>query len=132
MTTRDSNITGRHVPEGQLKIAQRFNAEFDAPRSQVPKGRLSVSRAYQPSLRDLDNPAIHPALKRRAIFVTSLRDTHRIRDNTNGDSRPWLHPGHVRPESEAVFERTLTYPNLVGGMNVGPGKFAGGRASPSK
>jgi len=45
-----------NVPEGQLKIAQRFNAGARTAPGQVPKGRLKegAGRCVQSSLRDLN------------------------------------------------------------------------------
>ena len=65
------------VPDGHMKIAQRFNAGMHATPGQVPKGRLNVgtvgcqfSRPF--GTRILSNTI--PALKRRAITGMSLRD----------------------------------------------------------
>jgi hypothetical protein len=41
------------VPEGQPRIAQRFNAGLATGFDKVPKGRLKSSELVQPSLRDL-------------------------------------------------------------------------------
>src|SRR5438128_2949596 len=65
------------VPEGQMRIAQRFNAGMDATPGKVPKGRLkdgndrfTFSRPFGTRMQS----TIIPALKRRAIIVLSLRD----------------------------------------------------------
>src|SRR2546428_8637312 len=65
------------VPEGQMKIAQRFNAGMYATPGKVPKGRLkegndrfTFSRPFGTRIQ----PTTIPALKRRAIIGTSLRD----------------------------------------------------------
>ena len=74
MPVRNSELD---VPEGQLEIAQRFNAGMDATSRQVPKGRLkdrpdrlTFSRPYGTRILR----AMIPALKRRAIIGMSLRD----------------------------------------------------------
>ena len=65
------------VPEGQMKIAQRFNAGTDATPGKVPKGRLKDgddrSTFSRPFGTRIQSTAI-PALKRRAIIGMSLRD----------------------------------------------------------
>ena len=65
------------VPEGPMKIAQRFNAGRRSAPGQVPKGRLKncpnghpFSRPFGTQIR----PIRFPALKRRAIIELSLRD----------------------------------------------------------
>src|SRR5437899_12986604 len=65
------------VPEGQMKIAQRFNAGTSARPEQVPKGRLKDSvnlyRFNRPFGTEILRTSF-PALKRRAILAMSLRD----------------------------------------------------------
>jgi hypothetical protein len=63
------------VPEGRMRIAQRFNAGMDAVSGKVPKGRPNrwfwrgpFSRLYGTRFDPF------PALKRRAIVGMSLRD----------------------------------------------------------
>src|SRR5437016_1743594 len=60
------------APEGQLTIARRFNAGFEARRKLVAKGRLTVgfSRLFGTRCSFI----ALPALKRRAIIGGSLRD----------------------------------------------------------
>ena len=67
----------KDVPEGQMKIAQRFNAGTHATPAKVPKGRLnghpsapSFNRPFGTRIR----PTTFPALKHRAIIEMSLRD----------------------------------------------------------
>ena len=66
------------VPEGQRKIAQRFHAGMYAPPDKVPKGRLKDGNDRftfgRPFGTRIESTTI-PALKRRAIIWTSLRDT---------------------------------------------------------
>ena len=66
-----------NVPEGQMKIAQRFNAGMYATPEQVPRGRLkdgatryTFSRPFGTQI----HPTSFPALKRRATLIRSLRD----------------------------------------------------------
>jgi len=65
------------VPEGQMRIAQRFNAGMDATPGKVPKGRLKDGNDRvtfgRPCGTRIQSTAI-PALKRRAIIGMSLRD----------------------------------------------------------
>src|SRR2546428_5058585 len=82
---------GLAVPKRQPRIAQRFNAGFDAKRSRVPKGRMKFIPAPQPSAvpSGLGSLAVcFPALKRRAILKMSLRD--------KGTGRPALPPNKER------------------------------------
>jgi hypothetical protein len=84
-----SSLKGRGfaVPKGQPRIAQRFNAGFDAKRSRVPKGRQKFIPTPKPSAvpSGLGCPAgCFPALTRRAILKMSLRD--------KGTGRPALLP----------------------------------------
>ena len=65
------------VPEGQMKIVQRFNAGMYATPCKVPKGRLkegndrfTFSRPFPTRIQS----TTIPALKRRAIIGMSLRD----------------------------------------------------------
>src|ERR1051325_6185775 len=71
-------ISEMDVPEGQKKIAQRFNAGMYATPVKVPKGRLkhgnNRSAFGRPFGTRIQSTTI-PALKRRAIIGTSLRDT---------------------------------------------------------
>src|ERR1041385_86598 len=66
------------VPEGQKKIAQRFNAGMYATPEKVPKGRLKQGNNRftfgRPFGTRIQSTTI-PALKRRAIIGMSLRDT---------------------------------------------------------
>src|SRR6266699_3922398 len=76
------------VPEGPTRIDRRFKAGSDAKGSKVPQGRPKSGAqvtpmkigthghpaTLQPSLRDLGDWDLFPALKRRAIFSKSLRD----------------------------------------------------------
>ena len=66
------------VPEGQKKIAQRFNAGNYATPVKVPKGRLKHGNDRfifgRPFGTRIQSTPI-PALKRRAIIGMSLRDT---------------------------------------------------------
>ena len=65
------NCSGRDacVPEGHLKIAQRFSVGLARITCQVPKGRLNRLFAVQPSLRDWRSPTTgYPTLKRWAII----------------------------------------------------------------
>src|SRR5213593_4758511 len=65
------------IPEGQMKIAQRFNAGMDATSDKVPKGRLKDGNDRftfgRPFGTRIQSTTI-PALKRRAIIGMSLRD----------------------------------------------------------
>ena len=66
------------VPEGQMKIAQRFNTGmYDTP-DKVPKGRLKHGNnrfAFGRPFGTRIQSTTIPALKRRAIVGMSLRDT---------------------------------------------------------
>ncbi len=75
------------VPEGEVRIAQHFNAGFTAGYYAVPKrrlrvdsmsfadgGRFGVLSVIQPSLRDSRDAPPAPALKRRASLAPSRRD----------------------------------------------------------
>ena len=65
------------VPEGHMKIAQRFNAGMRATPGQVPKGRLKDGADGYPFNRPFGTrtpSTTIPALKRRAITGMSLRD----------------------------------------------------------
>jgi len=65
------------VPEGQMKIAQRFNAGTYVKPDEVPKGRLinGANRfAFSRPFRTQILRTSFPALKRRATFAMSLRD----------------------------------------------------------
>src|SRR5437763_16396176 len=65
------------VPEGHLKIAQRFNAGMYATPEQVPRGRLKDGADRDPFSRPFGTRSLStaiPALKRRAIIGMSLRD----------------------------------------------------------
>jgi len=66
------------VPEGQMKIAQRFNAGMYASPDKVPKGRLKDGNDRftfgRPFGTRIQSTTI-PALKRRAIIGMSLRDS---------------------------------------------------------
>ena len=67
----------KFVPEGHSTIAQRFNAGVRQEWGQVPGGRQKSSSGVEVSFvpPGLVEPATHdPALKRWAIFTTSLRD----------------------------------------------------------
>lgn len=72
----------RPIPEGLVEIARCFNAGNERVRKRVPKGRLEFVRypdiegCFQPSLRDLYNFGLNPALKRRAITAYPFRDTN--------------------------------------------------------
>ena len=86
------------VPKGQARVAQRFNAGFDAKRSQVP-GRLRTNPTPHPSAvpSGLECQAgCFPALKRRAILRMSLRD--------KGTWRPPFQPSK-QPDSFAMTTR---------------------------
>src|SRR5881394_1271370 len=65
------------VPDGQMKIAQRFNAGMYATVGKVPKGRLKHGNDWftfsRPFGTRIQSTTI-PALKRRAIIGMSLRD----------------------------------------------------------
>src|SRR6266496_4495165 len=65
------------VPEGQMKIAQRFNAGMYVTPDKVPKGRLKHGNDRitfgRPFGTRIQSTTI-PALKRRAILGMSLRD----------------------------------------------------------
>ena len=65
------------VPEGQKKIAQRFNAGMYATPVKVPKGRLKHGNDRftfgRPFGTRIQSTPI-PALKRRTIVGMSLRD----------------------------------------------------------
>jgi len=65
------------VPEGQMKIAQRFNAGMYATPGKAPKGRLKDGKDRftfsRPFGTRVQSTTI-PALKRRAIIGMSLRD----------------------------------------------------------
>src|SRR3989442_1154134 len=68
------------VPEEQLKIAQRFNVGARAMSRKVLKGRLG-DRGEEPVCRPFGTriqPTEFPALKRRATFEASLRDSHAL------------------------------------------------------
>jgi hypothetical protein len=72
----------RKVPEGRSKIARRFNAGFIGRHTKVPKGRLTRLSKGNHWNRDsavpsglISIPYLDPALKRRAIFTRSLRDS---------------------------------------------------------
>ena len=88
------------VPKGQSTIAQRFNAGLDAKGSRVPKGRLRANRTPHPSTVPglVCNAGCFPALKRRAIFKMSLRDT--------GTWLPPFPPGK-QPDSRAMPARPI-------------------------
>src|ERR1051326_30169 len=66
------------VPEGQKRIAQRFNTGMYATPVRVPKGRLTHGNNRftfgRPVGTRIQSTTI-PALKRRAIIGMSLRDT---------------------------------------------------------
>ena len=67
----------KEVPEGQMKIAQRFNAGAHATRARVPKGRLNghpSALCFSRPCGTRIGPTTFPALKRRAIIEMSLRD----------------------------------------------------------
>jgi hypothetical protein len=58
------------VPEGRVRIAQRFNAGMGDEGCRVPKGRLTNSARVLPFIRPFGTYAIgtaFPALKRRVI-----------------------------------------------------------------
>jgi hypothetical protein len=59
------------VPEGQPKIAQRFNAGFATELNKVPKGRLKSAELVRPSLRDLTFHHSQPS-------VETLGYSHRV------------------------------------------------------
>ena len=66
------------VPEGQMKIAQRFNAGRNARPEQVPKGRLkdgTTPYAFSRPFGTQILPTSFPALKRQATLELSLRDS---------------------------------------------------------
>ena len=66
------------IPEGCLKIAQRFSVGLDHPMRSSPEGTAEkVDRPFQPSLRDwrFSFPRL-PNAKALGYFQTSLRDDH--------------------------------------------------------
>src|SRR6266567_1168225 len=66
-----------NVPEGQMRIAERFNAGMYATPEQVPKGRLKDGAngyTFNRSFGTLILRTSFPALKRRATLATFLRD----------------------------------------------------------
>lgn len=63
-----------NVPEGQLTIAQRFNAGSASRSYRVPKGRLSAYPTFSRPFGTCRQSDLFPALKRRAISIVSLRD----------------------------------------------------------
>src|SRR5438034_1210133 len=74
LSAREDRCVG--VPQGQSRIAQRFNAGSDAERSRVPKGRLRSNPTPHPSAVPSGlfcHAGCFPALKRRAILKMSLR-----------------------------------------------------------
>src|ERR1041385_554540 len=87
------------VPEGQMKIAQRFNAGMHATPEQVPKGRLKDGndrfRLGRPCGTRFQSTTI-PALKRRAIIGMSLRDSFPL------NFRKALHLGHGLQKSSGA------------------------------
>jgi hypothetical protein len=89
------------VPKGQARIAQRFNAGFDVKRWRVPKGRLRSNPIPHPSAIPsglVCHAGCFPALKRRAILKTSLRD--------KGTWRPPFPPSK-QPDSLAMPPRAF-------------------------
>ena len=67
-----------NVPEGQMKIARRFNAGMGATPEQVPKGRLKDGATPYTFSRPFGTQILStsfPALKRRATLALSLRDS---------------------------------------------------------
>src|SRR5437879_5767911 len=73
------------VPQGQPTVAHRFNGGIRRQSITSPEGTVEVQshkyhtpynrRVIQPSLRDVGNVELAPALKHRAILTMSLRDT---------------------------------------------------------
>src|SRR5207244_1111008 len=75
LSAREDRCFG--VPQGQSRIARRFNAGLDAERSRVPKGRLRSNPTTSPSAVPSGlfwHARCFPALKRRAILKMSLGD----------------------------------------------------------
>jgi hypothetical protein len=80
-------------PKGQPRIAQRFNAGLDTEKSRVPKGRLRSNPTCHASAVPsglVCYAGSFPALKRRAILKTSLRDkgTRVSMSRTNSECAP--------------------------------------------
>ena len=87
----DSRIAHTYLPEGDLRIAHPFKGGIVWRRVQVPKGRLSHSRAIlcpeqtvgadvghwgiRPSLRDLCNRSCEPGSQLPGYSRISLRET---------------------------------------------------------
>ena len=80
------------VPEGQMKIAQRFNAGTYVRPDQVPKGRLINGANRFAFNRPFGTQILRtsfPALKRQATLAMSLRDNRsrsewaRTKNNSN-------------------------------------------------
>lgn len=63
-----------------MGIARHFNAGFASPRCRVPEGRPKTHPSAVPSGREAPGSSL-PALKRRAIIKTSLRDYARLFSN---------------------------------------------------
>jgi hypothetical protein len=69
-----AHVRKQMVPEGQLKIAQRFNAGWATGLDKVPQGRLKSSALVRPSLRDSTFHHPPPSVETLGYFQLSLRD----------------------------------------------------------
>src|SRR6266516_6562515 len=99
------------VPKGQARIAQRFNAGLHVKKSRVPKGRPRSHSTHHHSAVPSGLVCLagdFPALKRRAILKTSLRDKGRRRPD---------YPPITQPNSLAVLSRAFP------GLRVAPARF---------
>ena len=102
----------KDVPEGQMKIAQRFNAGLHATPAKVPKGRLnghppapSFGRPFGTRIR----PTTFPALKRWAIVRCPSGTNFRLsfRKALGPAPRFVCSPWGRRPERVAARARTV-------------------------
>ena len=78
------------VPEGQNENSPAFQRREGSWRFRVPKGRLNPTHRLEDFSRPFGTDSavgLVPALKRRAIFVKSLRDSLR---RANPESRKAL------------------------------------------
>ncbi len=135
-----SCVAASRVPEGQMKIAQRFNAGMHATTGKVPKGRLkdgndrfTFSRPFGTRIQS----TTIPALKRRAIIGMSLRDKFSLdfrkvlrlaREGSSLSDSASFQSWRSRREGE-----TPSNPNQFGGQLCDHGKKVGSTGvSPSR
>ena len=62
------------VPKGLDENSPAFQRRGAMPTGTSPEGTAELCVMIQPSLRDFGFVSFDPALKRRAIFIQSLRD----------------------------------------------------------